>query len=77
MTNNSVSTDSGPTSLRFGLGTFSGLDSVHVEHLLCCLCLFHINCTSHQPKNEVIHITASMNILRCQTVSACTRHILR
>jgi len=29
------------------LRTFFGPDSVHVQHLLCCL--FHINHTSHQP----------------------------
>jgi len=47
----------GLSLLRFGLKTFSGPDSVHVQHLRCCVCLFHINRTSLNAQN-VIDVTA-------------------
>jgi len=52
---------SGPTSFWFGLGTFLGPDLVHVQHLLCCFSLCHVNHTSHQLlKKKVTDFTASI-----------------
>jgi len=32
-----------------------GPDSIHMWHVLCCFCLFHINHTSHQPQESNWH----------------------
>ena len=52
----SVGPGPGPGPLRSNIASLRshniiGQDSVHVKHLLCRFCLFHINHTSHQPQN--------------------------
>lgn len=71
-------TQSGPTSLRFGLVSEHFLDRTQSACNIYSV-VFHINRTSHQPqkRKQLTSMLALVNILRRQTVSACMQHFQR